>query len=357
MDRPSGLGYTWIMQEHTVDIQGLLSAWGLSLAETQPITSGHINSTLLVQTSHGERFVLQRLSPIFGAEVNLDLDAVTARLERAGLFTPRLVPTAGGDLWLEDEAGAVWRLLTHIKGLTLLIADSAGRCRAAGEFLGRFHRALWDWDYTFQHQRRGVHDTDRHLDKLRGLLTVHRAHRLYDDIAPVAGEILQAAAGMSDLSALPGRNVHGDPKISNFIFAPDGAARCLVDLDTLAPMPLAVEMGDALRSWCNPRGEDQGGPINTEYFIAGLQGYLEIMGELPQPEELEAITGAVEVIGVELAARFCADAFEESYFGWDNARYASAAEHNLQRAKAQLSLARSVREHLPQLQSELIKKA
>lgn len=337
------------MQEHTKDIQQLLSAWGLSRAEAWPISSGHINRTLLVQSSD-EKFVLQRLSPIFGPEVNLDLDAVTARLDQAGLFTPRLVPTRGGDLWLEDESGTVWRLLTHVEGLTLLIADSAGRCEQAGRFLGRFHRALWDWDYVFQHQRLGVHDTDRHLDKLRGLLTAHRAHRLYDDIASVAGEILQAASQMGSLSGLPQRFVHGDPKISNFIFAPDGTARCLVDLDTLASMPLAVELGDALRSWCNPRGEDEEGPIDAEYFIAGLRGYLDAMGELPQPEEVEAIPGAVEVIGVELAARFCADAFEESYFGWDSARYGSAAQHNLHRARAQLCLARSVREQLPRLQ-------
>ncbi len=52
---------------------------------------------------------------------------------------------------------------------------------------------------------------------------------------------------------------------------------------------------------------------------------------------------------MELAARFCTDALEESYFGWDASRFASAAEHNLVRARAQLSLARSIRASLPQL--------
>ena len=50
----------------------------------------------------------------------------------------------------------------------------------------------------------------------------------------------------------------------------------------------------------------------------------------------------VETITLELAARFCADALEESYFGWNKEVFSSASAHNLHRAKIQLGLARSV---------------
>ena len=51
--------------------------------------------------------------------------------------------------------------------------------------------------------------------------------------------------------------MHGDPKISNLMFARDSdRGLCLIDLDTLGPMPIALELGDALRSWCNPAAED-----------------------------------------------------------------------------------------------------
>ena len=40
--------------------------------------------------------------------------------------------------------------------------------------------------------------------------------------------------------------------------------------------------------------------------------------------------------------RFAADALNESYFGWDKARFARAGDHNLLRARGQASLADAV---------------
>ena len=51
---------------------------------------------------------------------------------------------------------------------------------------------------------------------------------------------------------------------------------------------------------------------------------------------------ATRTILVELAARFCADALNESYFAWDARRYASRGEHNEVRAKGQLAVLRSL---------------
>jgi hypothetical protein len=53
------------------------------------------------------------------------------------------------------------------------------------------------------------------------------------------------------------------------------------------------------------------------------------------------VTG-VETVCVELAARFCVDAFEDKYFGWDPARFPSRREHNRVRAAGQLHLAQAV---------------
>ena len=55
------------------------------------------------------------------------------------------------------------------------------------------------------------------------------------------------------------RHVHGDLKISNLLFRREPLAGvCLVDLDTFAKGSMAFELGDAMRSWCNPLGEDAG---------------------------------------------------------------------------------------------------
>jgi Ser/Thr protein kinase RdoA (MazF antagonist) len=332
----------------------LLARWGLGQARWTPVPGGHINRTFRLEA--GERsLILQWLNPVFGPEINLDIEAVTARLEAAGLLTPRLVRTVApdaGELWARDVQG-IWRVMTLIEGRVIERADSEQRCHSAGRLLGRFHRALWGWAHRFRHRRPGVHDTRRHLDNLRQALQRHRDHRLHARVAMLAHKILQAADALELPDGLPLRVVHGDPKITNVMFAADsGEAVAMVDLDTLARMPVAVELGDALRSWCCPGGEEQqDAGFHAGFYRAALEGWAGAVGPLPDPAEARAIPATVEVIAVELAARFCADALQERYFGWDAARFGSAGEHNLLRARSQLALAASVRHQLPSLRS------
>ncbi|MBN1947935.1 MAG: aminoglycoside phosphotransferase family protein [Bradymonadales bacterium] len=374
-------------------VPAVLSHWNLAGADIDPVPGGHINRTYLVRAATG-RCILQWVNPIFSPLLQYDIEAITARLEARGLVTPRLVRTATGELWVQDHPGEgqerggsgkkqeergpgegqeergpgeqregggpedrqgadrrgdLWRLLTYVEGETVEAADSSGRCYQAGRLLGAFHLALWDFEYELQHGRFQVHDTAGHLRALERALVERSTHRAIDRVRPVAEAILGAAEELVIERPLKKRLVHGDPKISNLRFAPDGTAICLVDLDTINCMPIAVELGDALRSWCAVGGEERGG-LDPDYFHAALLGYAEGVGWLPDPEEVEAIPALVEIIAVELAARFCADALNESYFGWDRIRFPSSCDHNLVRAEAQLSLARLVRQAMGELE-------
>ncbi len=326
----------------------ILDAWDLADTSATPITSGLINQTFLV---HGpDPLILQRLNPIFGPEVNEDIEAVTAHLARAGMQTPRLVRTVDGEPWSRDLEGMVWRALTWVEGETVTTVDSADRARSAGALLGRFHRCLADFEPAFRHRRVGVHDTPRHLAALRRALHRHPEHRNLRQVEPLARAILELAGAQAPCPTLPERVVHGDPKITNIIFTDDGAARCLVDLDTLARMPVHLELGDALRSWCNPAGEEAPGQLDLELTAAALEGYASSVGGMLTDAERGALPGAAQLIATELAARFCADALEERYFGWDRARHTSASDHNLVRARSQLALARSARQRAKDVQ-------
>jgi hypothetical protein len=88
-----------------------------------------------------------------------------------------------------------------------------------------------------------------------------------------------------------------------------------------------------------------------DFFEAGVGGWAGEVRGLPTPAERDAIAPAVELIAVELAARFCRDALAESYFAWDRTRYGSATEHNLARARGQLALARSVGARLTRMEA------
>jgi len=319
-----------------------LDAWGLSGTTVTDFGSGLINRTLLVE-SGGDRFVLQQVNDIFPPAINSDIDVLTRHLVEKGLNTTTVIPTRGGSLWTKSD-GKIWRLLTFVDGVSHDKLTSSGQAREAGRLLAGFHRAVGDLEIDFSNPRLGVHDTRRHLANLEKSLRDHRDHPRYAAVASLGKKILHEARLLPALVATPDRIVHGDPKINNLLFAREGnEALCLIDLDTIGEMPLPLELGDAMRSWCNPASEDNAeGVFAAEFFRSALQGYAgEAVGWI-EPEEWRSIVPATLTVLVELAARFCADALNESYFGWDAEHYSSRSEHNQVRAAGQLTVARSL---------------
>lgn len=313
-------------------------------AEVAAIEIGLINRTYRVTRTRVEprTIVLQRLHPSFRGEVNRDFDAITAHLAGMGVTTPRLVPTTSGALWIDTSEGA-WRAQTFLEGRVVSVVSEPRIARAAGAAAGRFHVAVADLRHTFHFTRPGAHDTARHLAQLRAQLVAHAEHAQLASIRPVAERIL--AHALPPIAALPERIIHGDLKLTNVLFDETlSEAVALLNLDTLAHGTLAVELGDALRSWANPAGESaERAHVELSIVEAALAGYAEHAGALLTDAERSALPAGLETIALELASRFCTDALEERYFGWDSQRYGSRGEHNLVRARSQLALAESVR--------------
>jgi Ser/Thr protein kinase RdoA (MazF antagonist) len=305
--------------------------------------NGLINQTWLVEAGPSEKFVLQRVNSMFDPGVNQDIDALTRHIEDKGLVTCRLVPAQDGALWVEHE-DQVWRLLSRINGVSHNALMSRTQAREAGRVLGRFHRAVSDFDCEFTNRRLGIHDTARHLRFLDETLRQRTEHPDYLAVSSLGREILAIANTLPKLPQVPDRVVHGDPKVNNILFEPDAdRAMCLVDLDTIARMPLPLELGDAMRSWCNPSGEDYWtGEFSAELFMSAIEAYAEQTRGWIQPDEWASVVPATHIILVELAARFCADALNESYFAWDPEKFATRSEHNQVRAAGQLTEARSL---------------
>ncbi|MCK6547417.1 phosphotransferase [Myxococcota bacterium] len=327
-------------------VREVLAAWGLEDAEVLPIAIGLINRTFEIKRSTGTRFILQHVNPIFTPRVHEDIEAVTAWVteRRAGVIVPRLVRTNAGALFHEHE-GRVWRVLTFIDGDTKEKVTEPALAFEAGALLGRFHRALAGLEHEFKNKRLGVHDTKRHLAVLAEALEEHRdAHPRYGIVAPLCEEILAEARALPELPKVADRIVHGDPKISNLMFEHHtGRAIAIVDLDTLAHMPLFLELGDALRSWTNPLGEDHTDvEVSLPIFAKAVDGYAKETKGWILEDEWRALVPATRTIMVELAARFAADALHERYFGWNPRKFATRGEHNELRARGQLALARSM---------------
>ena len=85
-----------------------------------------------------------------------------------------------------------------------------------------------------------------------------------------------------------------------------------------------------------PRGgrpPPEGARVAYALFRAAVQGYAAAAPAGIGDAEWRAIVPATATILVELAARFCADALNERYFGWDPRRFGSRSEHNEVRAR------------------------
>jgi Ser/Thr protein kinase RdoA (MazF antagonist) len=332
---------------------GVAAAWGWRPETIESFGGGLINATHVVRVDGQPVAALQQLHPVFGPEVNLDLEVVTAHLASRGLDTPLLIRTLDGRAWCEHEQ-RIWRATSWVDGISVARVPDPTWASAGGRLVGQFHRAVADLHYEYCFVRAGVHDTRRHLARLRECVLSGAGVEDADVLGRGAGvedadvlghEILAAAAQLPELEPQPPRHVHGDLKISNLVFRSDPLrAVALVDLDTLGRGSLAFELGDAMRSWCNPRGEDSGSvTFDLAIFAAAIQGFREVADSIVTDAERASIAIGLETVCVELAARFAIDAFEDRYFGWDPSRFATRRAHNLVRAHGQLALATAVR--------------
>lgn len=305
---------------------------------------GLINRTFAV--GEPPSAVLQWVNPIFDPRIHLDLQALSERLAARGLETPRLLPTAEGALFVADDGGGVWRLLSYVPGETVDTLDGPTRAAAAGRRVGLFHAALAGWDHGFHAPPRRVHDTPARMADLAAALAAADGHPLAEPARELGREVLARWETWRGDLDLPERPCHGDLKISNLRFDPaSGEAVALIDLDTFGPQTLAAEMGDAWRSWCNRAGEDdpERVALDVDLFGASAEAWLAAAPPISAAERASLVPG-IERIALELASRFAADAVANVHFREDRERFPVPGEHNLLRARGQLALAASARE-------------
>ena len=328
-------------QSEAATAEQVLGAYGLRAESLEHMDHGLINRTWRMRGGNGASYALQRLSSILGAEIHQDIEAVTAHIAARGMATPRLVPTSSGELYVKRDDG-IWRVLTWLEGEFHNRLGNPGQAGQAGALLARFHLALVDFDRPFASRRRPIHEPDRRIAELEQALAGHSGHPLQAEAEGLQRRTLELLSQLAPMPETPLRVCHGDPKINNMLFSPEGEGLAMVDLDSLGRLSLPYELGDAFRSWCNPAGEDsEDTGFSVELFEAARDGYLDVATFITE-EERSSLVDATLWITLELTTRFTADILNDRYFGWDPQRFASRAEHNLVRARGQLRLAESL---------------
>ena len=332
--------------------------------------AGNVNDTYLVTLDgiepaiNADCFVLQRINQHVFRQPRLILlnmrtftDFMRAQMSQEEQRdrrweVPLVIRARSGQDYLEDEAGGFWRAISLVaRAKTYPKIRDVAHAREAGYALGRFHRLISDLDPTRLHDTLpGFHITPQYL--------VHYDQVLAARTAPASGEGPDVLYGEDFVAAhrqlaivleeayrqgkLTLRAMHGDPKVDNILIDErTGQAVSLIDLDTVKPGLVHYDIGDCLRSCCNPAGEETTDLDSVVFDLdlcrVILEGYLSEAARFFTPHDYAYLYDAIRLITFELGLRFFTDhlAGNVSFKVWH-------PTHNLERALVQFRLVEQI---------------
>jgi Ser/Thr protein kinase RdoA (MazF antagonist) len=262
---------------------------------------------------------------------------------------PRIIATHDGlDYWV-DAAGSFWRALSFIPAAQSFdTIQNRDHAREVGSALGLFHLLVSDLPpASLADTLPGFHVTPgylRHYDEVREKHPPPKKLEVTNALEFIKkrrgwAPVLEQAHAAGTLIARP---IHGDPKINNILLdEATGRAVSLIDLDTVKPGLVHYDLGDCLRSGCNPLGEEttdfEAVRFEIEFCRAILQGYLSWARGFLTSSDYDLMSDGIRLIAFELGLRFFTD-----YLAGNVYFKAAHPEHNLARALVQFKLTESI---------------
>lgn len=332
--------------------------------------SGHINETWLSEFDRNGRvvrYVHQAINEQVFADVPglmRNLERVTAHLRARSEVSGggrwhvlELVPARDGGSWCRDADGRCWRTLVGIeRAQTYDVAPSADVAREAAGAFGRFARELADFDPSaLVESIPRFHDLDGRIARLRGASfedPVGRVGRVELELESVWSRI-EIADEFRKLRATPGfpvRVAHNDTKVNNALIDDEtGKAVAVIDLDTVMPGTLLFDYGDLVRTATCLAPEDERDPrlvaVDPELFAAVTSGYVGEIAAFATAAELDNLLLGARFMTFIIGIRFLTDFIEgDPYFR------TTRPDQNLDRARTQLALLRSIEDNAARLE-------
>ena len=266
---------------------------------------------------------------------------------------PRIVKTKGGGDFIRDEKGEVWRVITRILSAHAFdTAQGPEHALECGCALGHFHYLLSDMPpNSIEDPLPGFHVTSGYLRQYDRTLKSKRAQSLlgasveakrlakYIDERRDLALCLERAERDGELKR---RMFHGDPKVNNIMIDDfTGKGTAMIDLDTVSPGLVQIDVGDAVRSICNPAGEEETNlgkvAFDENLFLAFMKGYMREAGAFMTEADREYLYDTVRLLPFELGLRFFQD-----YLAGDRYFKTRQPGQNLNRARVQFRLCESI---------------
>ncbi len=342
-----------------------------NIRDIQVYGSGNINRTYLVTVNAPSEpyFILQCLNTEVFKQPQLvmnNMEIVTNhlsnKLQQINLssdrswYTPRVLLTSEGKNYYRDSNNLFWRAITFIpNSQSFDTIQNKHHAAEIGYGLGMFHNLTSDLAVdNLADTLPGFHLTPGYLNEYERLIATIRLA-----MSPEINYCLQAINNHFGLAhvletakaedKLKLRTIHGDPKINNIMLDRHSEkAISLIDLDTVKPGLIHYDLGDCLRSGCNPWGEEtqdwEKVSFVPEYAQSILQGYTSAAKFLTQSDR-DYIYDSIRLLSFELGLRFFTDYLRgNTYFKVDY------PQHNLARALVQFKLTESIESQSSTLQ-------
>jgi len=339
------------------------------LVNLEPLGAGNVNDTyrvILRTTFSEEQYVLQRINQtVFKDPVTVmaNMKAVTdhahkriqSEADEADRIwqLPRVIPSLDGMDYIKDEEGNYWRALSMIASAkSHEKVNTPEHATQAGMVLGHFQRIISDFPIDqLADTLPGFHITPGYLAHYDETLKTAHAQSLLQNSAEARRNakfvearrgfcsILESAKESGELTIRP---IHGDPKITNIMIDDfTGKGTSIIDLDTVKPGLIHYDFGDAVRSSCNPAGEETSDlskvVLDLDLFQALGKGYMiEASGFLTDADR-KYLYDAVRLITFELGLRFFAD-----FLAGDIYFKTTYEAQNMNRARVQFALCESI---------------
>jgi hypothetical protein len=272
---------------------------------------------------------------------------------------PNIRVTRSGNDYYIDSQGLFWRGLSYINhSQSFDIVLDERHAAEAGYALGRFQSLVSDLDVnTMYDTLEGFHITPQYLANYDAVMA--RGPR--QDASPEAQYCHQMVADRCSWASvledgkrreeLQMRIIHGDPKINNFMISDrTGQAVSVIDLDTVKPGLVHYDIGDCLRSSCNPLGEETKDFDDVHFDLnlarSILEGYISVADRFLTEADYAYLYDCVCLIPFELGLRFFTD-----YLAGDVYFKVTHDRHNLERALVQFKLTESIEAQSDEIKS------
>ena len=342
--------------------------------QVEEIGHGNINGTFLVTLDSVEEkhFVLQRINQnvfpqpkLVMRNMSIFTKHVRQRLQDSPLSSnrrwevPKVLLTKNNQDHFIDAENSFWRAINFIdKAETFDTIKDNQLASEVGYALGMFHNLISDLPVDkLADTLPGFHVTPTYLKQYENVETQFQVSSKSSEVEYCRefinsrknwAQVLENAQIQERLHLRP---IHGDPKVNNVMIDTfSGQAISIIDLDTVKPGLVHYDIGDCLRSGCNPLGEEteywERVSFNTDICQSVLGGYLSVAKDFLTENDYIYMYDAIRLIAFELGLRFFTDYLAGNvYFKVKN------PEHNLARALVQFKLTESI-----EIQESVIRK-